>query len=149
LPSKETAEPYLSLPAVDDPASAEVGVILMGLDGEQLLAGLGIAALADDPTLVTLVVDRLRHTESLHLPIAAGTRRWRSARIALGAVEHADASPSAAVRQAWANAARAVTAADIGEPGPARHAYLTACWLRRSEVDRCVEERRALPEVAG
>jgi hypothetical protein len=176
LPNKETADPYLSLPAVDDPASVEVGVILMGLDAERLLTGLGMATLADDPasveagvilmgldagttaftedpTLITLMVDRLRHEVPPGLPIdaviATGTRRWHSARIALRAVEHAGTSPSAAVRQAWANAARTVAAADLGEPGPACRAYLTACWLRRSEVDRCMEERRALPEVTA
>lgn len=131
-----------SLPAVNDLSSTEVGVILMGLDAERLLAGLGLATLADDPALVTLVVDQVRHHAfepvTLNAVLAAGARRWRSARAVLAATDR-DASMSAALRQMWTRALGVVTAADVGETGPASRAYLAACWLRRTEVDRCTE----------
>lgn len=133
-----------SLPAVDDPPSTEVGVILLGLDAERLLAGLGLATLADDPALVTLVVDQVRHDTfepvALDTVLAAGARRWRSARAALAATDR-DAATSAALRRRWTRVLGVVTAADIGETGPACRAYLAACWLRRTEVDRCAEHR--------
>lgn len=142
-----------ALPAVDDPASTEVGVILMGLDAPRLLAGLGIATLADDPTLVTLMVDRVRHDVPGDLDIdgliATGARRWHTARRALASVDRSRAAPSAALRQAWAQASRAVDAADLGRPGPAGRAYLTACWLRRTEVDSWVAEHQNIPDIAS
>src|SRR5262249_11046326 len=58
-PTRSTTSPWrlplsdgvFSFPAVDDAPTTEVGVILMGLDAERLLAGLGTAALGDDPAL--------------------------------------------------------------------------------------------------
>ncbi|MER6800196.1 DUF6187 family protein, partial [Amycolatopsis mediterranei] len=48
------------LPDVEAPAAVEAGVILLGLDADRLLAGLGLARLADDAALVTQVVDQAR-----------------------------------------------------------------------------------------
>lgn len=135
-------DPRFSLPAVDDPASTELGVILLGLDADRLLAGLGMAALSGyshDTATVTLLVDLAMHGvpdgRPLGAAVAAGTRRWRAARPALSA-GYPGGTPSAAPRQAWAQAYRVVAAAGAGKPGSATHAYLTACWLRRNEVDR-------------
>lgn len=138
-----------SLPAVDDPASTETGVILMGLDAERLLTGLGLAVLADDPAYVALAVDHLRHGVAPHPSMAAvlaeGSRRWQSVRAAMDAAG-ARTRTSGSPRQAWEHARRAVDAigtghgprtGGLGETGPATRAYLAACWLRRHEVDRC------------
>jgi Family of unknown function (DUF6187) len=140
-----------SLPAVHDPPSVEVGVILLGLGAERLLAGLGVAALGDDPARVTLLVDQLRHglptLTRLDSVIEDGARRWGSARTALTAADRGG-RVSAAVRQAWSAGADLVATAELGDAGPATRAYLTACWLRRTEVDRYLEDRHALPLVA-
>jgi Family of unknown function (DUF6187) len=140
-----------TLPAVDDPASVEVGVILMGLDVERLLAGLGVAALGDDATLAMLVVDQARHGIPPDLTMSAlvsgGARRWRAARSGLAAADPGG-PPSAAVRRAWARAVETVATADLPDWGPASRAYLTACWLHRVEVDAYVEDLDAVPQVA-
>jgi hypothetical protein len=140
-----------SLPAVDDPASVEVGVILMGLDAERLLAGLGVAALGDDATLAMLVVDQARHgiPPDLTMPalVAGGAQRWRAARPGLVAADPGGAQ-SAAVRRAWARAAETADAAAPPDWGPASRALLAACWLRRTEVDGYLEELDAVPQVA-
>lgn len=124
------------LPDVDAPASTEGGVILMGLEADRLLAGLGLATVADDPTQVTMVVDQARHGAVRGLTMDAllrlGAERWRRARAALDTA----ALTSAALRQVWVQAEQAVDKADVGELGPASRAYLTACLLRRAEVDR-------------
>jgi hypothetical protein len=150
LSEREPFDTRFSLPAIDDPASVEVGVILMGLDAERLLAGLGVATLGDNPAVVTMVVDQVRHgvPADLTLPgvLATGAGRWRSARAALAAADPGGA-PSAAVRRAWTQAADLVDAAGI-EAGPASHAYLAACWLRRSEVDGYLEDHHAVSQVA-
>lgn len=139
-----------TFPGVDDPASTETGVILMGLDADRLLAGLGLATLADDPTRVTMVVDQARHAAAPGLTMDAlvslGTARWRLARPAVDEVAGA-IKASAALRQLWAVALQAVGTAGVGEVGPASRAYLAACWLRRIEVDRLLEGHR-VPEVA-
>ena len=156
MSSEEPFDTRFSLPAIDDPASTEVGVMLMGLDTERLLAGLGVAALADDPAMVTLLVDQVRHGAtigmSMRTVVAAGARRWRSVRPALEAAGRTGAM-SGAVRRMWQLALAAVNDAEVGDLGPASRAYLAACWLRGSEVDRHlaaghVEVRHAVPEVA-
>jgi hypothetical protein len=128
------ADTRFSLPAVDDPASTEAGVILMGLDAAALLAGLGLAALAEDATAVTLLIDQIRHEGEIRLTrdhlVAAGAQRWRAERDAL---QKADTRP-APLRQAWARAYQAVAGRHAG--GPAITAYLTACLLRRAEMER-------------
>jgi len=128
------ADTRFALPAVDDPASTEIGVILMGIEAVQLLAGLGLAALAEDPAGVTLLVDRARHGGAACLTLgqlaAVGVARWRAERDA-----HQLAwTGSTALRQAWAQVYRAVTDQQAG--APATVAYLTACWLRSAEIDR-------------
>ena len=138
MPSDHAADPLFSLPAVDDSASTEIGVILLGLDAEQLLAGLAVAGLADDPAAVTLLVDHARHSGVASLPVgllvAVGVRRWRAVRASLIAAgqDEFGASP----RLAWARAYSALAQAGIGELGPATAVYLTACLLRHTEMDR-------------
>jgi Family of unknown function (DUF6187) len=123
------------LPAINDPASTEVGVILMGLDAAQLLAGLGLAALAEDPTAVTLLIDQIRHGGeariSLGYLVTLGVHRWRAER---DAHRPAGALPAAPLRQAWAQAYQAVV--DRQAAAQATTAYLTACWLRSAEIDQ-------------
>jgi hypothetical protein len=143
-----------SLPAVDDPPLTEIGVILMGLDPERLLAGLGLATLADAPAQVALAVDQARH-DALHLTmdalVDAGIRVWRSARTALAEAGQ-DVSVSASLRQDWARTLRTVAGVELGTAagqfGPAGRAYLTACWLRRAEIDRR-SARPAVPQTPG
>jgi hypothetical protein len=132
------------MPSVDSPASTEVGVILLGLDAERLLAGLGMATLADDPTAVALSVDHVRHGVAAIAPSAealveAGCLRWTAASGALAALAP-ELSGSASPRQAWPKAERLVETLDPLGTGPACRAYLTACWLRRNEIDRWVED---------
>ncbi|QFU93279.1 DUF6187 family protein [Amycolatopsis sp. YIM 10] len=128
-----------SLPAVDGSASAEVGVILMGLDARRLLAGLGLASLFDDPGQVTLAVDHARHDAplrfSLDALVAAGTTRWLAARDALASAG-GPAPDSASLRLAWEQTLRLLGDCDLDPAGPSTVAYLAACWLRREEIDR-------------
>jgi len=132
-----------AMPSVDAPASTEVGVILLGLDAERLLTGLGLATLADDPATITLSVDHVRHGAALRFTTAAlveaGSRRWAAASTALAEATEG-LHPSASPRQAWPQAERAINTVDPLTTGPASRAYLTACWLRRDEIDRWVEE---------
>ena len=138
MSSEDPADTVFSLPAVDDPASTEAGVVLMGLDTERLLAGLAMASLADDAGTVALLVDEAQHRGSVSLSadmlVAAGIRRWRAVRASLPAAGFADhgASP----RLAWVWAYDALARCDAGGVGPAAAVYLTACMLRHSEVDR-------------
>jgi hypothetical protein len=125
------------LPSVDQPAATETGVILAGLDTDRLLAGLGVSSLGGDPTMVTLLVDQLRHGGgelTIDVALRIGAHRWHTVRPALAAAGHGT-SVSGSVRQAWAAAMRVVAAADIGALGPAGQAYLAACWLRRDGID--------------
>jgi hypothetical protein len=132
------------MPFVDDPPSTEVGVMLLGLDVRRLLAGLGLAALTDDPAAVALSVDHVRHGAPLRLDtqtlVAAGRSRWLAARAAIDEAAR-DLPGQASPRQAWPGAERAVGTVDPAATGPAVRAYLTACWLRGEEIDRVVEER--------
>jgi hypothetical protein len=150
LSEHEKVDTRFAMPAVDHPALTEVGVILSGLDIDRLLAGLGLADkhISDDPetdgdpAMVALVIDRLRHDDSAAMAeaVAAGACRWLSTRPALAAVDRGP-SVSASIRQAWQRALRTVLAADHGagpEISPALQAYLAACWLRHTEVDRVV-----------
>jgi hypothetical protein len=144
MSSQDGFDGRFSLPAVDDSPMSETGVILMGLDADRLLAGLGLATLADDPGQVALAVDQARH-DALHMTMDAlidtGAGVWSSARPALAAANRG-VTVSASLRQAWAQTLRTVAATQPGR-GPAGRAYLTACWLRRAEVD----ERSARPRV--
>jgi hypothetical protein len=139
-----------SLPGVDDPPLTEIGVILMGLETDRLLTGLGAAAETDDdPARVTLLVDQLRHgaRPGLTDALAAGARRWRSARPALAAADPGGPPQTAAIRTLWTKTLGTVTAARVGPPGAAGQAYLAACWLRRTDVDRFLEDRHGVPEL--
>ncbi|WP_436497742.1 DUF6187 family protein [Actinokineospora sp. HUAS TT18] len=125
-----------TLPALDAPPSTETGVMLLGLDPERLLACLAVVTLADDPGQVAMLVDHVRHGGAhLTMPdlVAAGASRWRDIRPGLAA---ADPSPtvSASVRQTW-DRTHATIAAEFTDTGPACLVYLTACWLRRADID--------------
>ncbi|WP_308355552.1 DUF6187 family protein [Streptomyces sp. ODS05-4] len=139
--ASETAgdDPRFALTPVDEPAMTETGVMLMGLEAERLLAGLGLATLADDPAQVLLAVDRVRHgvraTMTFEALVGAGARRWREARPVLAATGGAAAAP-VALRRAWDETLRLFAHCDLGAPGPATTAHLAACWLRRDEIDR-------------
>ncbi|MFD9893992.1 DUF6187 family protein [Amycolatopsis sp. NPDC059027] len=151
-PDPAAYDTRFSLPSIDDPASTEIGVILMGLAAERLLAGVGLACLADDPALVTLAVDQAHHGALDRLGTAAlveaGRTRWRSVRPAIEAGPEVTAAGS--LRQEWDRTTERVTAAVPGL-GPASAAYLTACWLRRADVDRLAvgrpEPEGAVPDV--
>ncbi|MGW3959587.1 DUF6187 family protein [Amycolatopsis sp. NPDC005003] len=133
----EPVDSRFALPDVDAPADVEIGVILLGLDADRLLGGLGLARIADDPALVTQLVDQARHGAGgfdLAGLVALGREHWRSLRSALG---EAGGTP-ASLRQEWAKAAGRVAAAVPGS-GPASIAYLTACALRRADVDACAD----------
>jgi hypothetical protein len=127
-----------SLPAIDDPASTEAGVFLMGLDAELLLAGLGVAAIADDYSAIALLADQARHGGAVNVGIdqlvSAGVHRWRAVRAALVAAGPRR-SGSASLRHEWAQAYRALAHSEIAAGGPASVVYLTACWLRSAEID--------------
>lgn len=138
-----TQDGAFAMPAVDQPAEIETGVILAGLDAARLLAGLGAASLADDVTLVTLLVDQVRHSGggelTMHELHELGARRWRDVRAALGAA--ATVAPlSGSVRQSWERAMRVTISADIGAIGPGSQAYLAACWLRHEAIDELVSQ---------
>lgn len=153
MPSEPELDTRFTLPAVDDPPLTETGVILMGLDAERLLTGLGLANLADDPALVALSVDQLRHSGVQRLPVrallAAGARCWLAVRGALRAAGEG-ATLSGSPRQAWGGALHLVRTAGPLEAGPATVAYLAACWLRRREVDGCAAATaRAAGEATG
>ncbi|MBE1502111.1 hypothetical protein H4696_009211 [Amycolatopsis lexingtonensis] len=130
-----------ALPEVDAPAATEVGVILLGLEADRLLAGLGLARLADDPALVTQVVDQARHgVPDAGLPglLETGRQQWRSLRAALGAPP--STSTPGSLRREWDRASARVAAAVPGA-GAASLAYLTACVLRRADVDRIADRK--------
>jgi hypothetical protein len=135
----ESFDTRFSLPACDDPPSTEIGVIVLGLPAEQLLAGLGMATLADDPAAVAMVIDQVSHRGSASITadhlIAVGLDRWRSvqpALDALGAANHGVTS----LRHAWGNAFGALSRCEIGARGPAAAVFLTACWLRAEEIGK-------------
>ncbi|EME51943.1 DUF6187 family protein [Amycolatopsis decaplanina] len=136
------SEPYdsrFTLPSIDDAPSTESGVILMGLDAERLLAGVGLARLADEPALVALAVDQARHdaldlgTDAL---IEAGILRWRAVRPLIEAGPEMTAVGS--LRREWEHATARVAATVTGL-GPASVACLAACWLRRDDIDDMAE----------
>ena len=131
-----------TLPMVDGSALAEAGVVLMGLDAERLLAGLGLAASDEDAGQVALRVDESRHAVAGCAPfevlVDAGARRWHAARAALAAANRGRPA-SASLRQAWDGALAGVARY---EQQPAVRAFLAACWLRREDVDRCAARCR-------
>jgi hypothetical protein len=138
------------LPDLDSSAGEEAGVILLGLDPDRLLAGLGFAGLADDPALVTQVVDRARHgvfsTGHAEL-VTSGALHWRRLKAAVEAVP--GKTPSGGMRREWRDTADRVGAAVPGA-GPAVRSYLTACWIRRDEIERLCDREElhdVVPEV--
>jgi hypothetical protein len=148
--TEEDYDTRFGMPDIDDPATTEAGVIMMGLTADRLLAGLGFAALAEDPATVALVVDQARHGALSAIPvdllIDAGADRWRRARPAMSAA-CPNETHGGAVRRLWARTYAAARDA-VGELGPGLLAYLVACWMRRVEVDRWVEEHRGVSQVA-
>jgi hypothetical protein len=140
------SEPYdsrFTLPSIDDAPSTEAGVILLGLDAERLLAGVGLARIADEPALVALAVDQARH-DALNLGIdaliEAGITRWRAVRPLIEAGPAVTAAGS--LRKEWEQTTAKVTATVAGL-GPASVTCLAACWLRREDVDKFAEHGRA------
>jgi len=128
-----------SLPSVDEDPDTELGVLLMGLRPERLLAALGVASEDDDPATTMLVADQLHHDArpgmTFAAAVAAGGDRWRAARPLLSAAAPEAATRSAALRRLWATAMDTVTAAVVA-PGRAERVYLAACWLRKDEIDQ-------------
>lgn len=130
------------LTGLDDPAATEVGVVLLGMAVPRLLAGLGLAALADDPGRVAVAVERLHHglapLDAAGLG-GAGAAAWRAARPVLAAALPVP-GPPAALRRTFDRVHAALDPAS-GRPavlpgiGPASRVYLAVCWLRRAEVD--------------
>lgn len=148
----ESYDTVFSLPAVDDDPDTEIGVLLMGFGPERLLAGLGVASggLAADPASATMYVDQLRHDarddHTFAAALAAGADRWRAARTGFAEVLAGPGEWSAALRQQWAAATTAFAAARDLAPAlrtgnDAERVYLVACWLRREEITRTVEEQ--------
>lgn len=134
-----------SLPSVDEDPDTELGVLLMGLGAERLLAGLGVVAPGDDPATATLLVDQLRHDARPDLTLAtaltAGGERWLAARPGLVAAAPVAESRSAALRRLWSAAMDTVCAAGVTHDR-AERVYLTACWLRRDEIDELAKHDR-------
>lgn len=127
-----------SLPAVDEDAETELGVLLMGMTPERLLAGLGVAGDTVDPAAVTIVVDQLRHDArpewTFAAALAEGAARWRAARQRLVAAAPTAAFQSAALRRQWSSAVAVVATADVADCA-AQRVYFAACWLRRDHID--------------
>ena len=138
--SAERVDLRFEMPAVNDPPETEVGVILLGLDADRLLAGLGMASLAEDAGRIAAAVDRVRHGKpgaDADALLRAGVEYWLRMRPVLEAA-YPSPSRSASVRQAWGRAFGALGPSVLGPVGVAARVYLTACWLRRSEVDALV-----------
>lgn len=134
-PAGAAADTRFDMPAVDDPAETEVGIILLALDADRLLAGLGMASAAEDPGRVAIAVDLLRHQRlDVDGMVGAGAGYWRAMRAAVAAA-YPEPAFSASVRQSFTRAFRALGTPALGRVGLATRVYLTVCWLRRAEVD--------------
>lgn len=155
--SEPRYDTIFSLPSVDDDPDTEIGVLLMGLGPERLLAGLGVACgdAGLDAAAVTLLVDQLRHgtrpDRTFDDAVEAGARRWLLAREASDAADLGTGTRSAALRKLWAAAAEALAASAARAPqlrttGAAERVYLTACWLWPEEITQIAEENGVLPE---
>ncbi|MEJ2888613.1 DUF6187 family protein [Actinomycetospora aeridis] len=129
----------MSLPGEDAAPDEEAGVVVLGLDAEALLLGLGLAALRgdeggdDDPALVATTVDLVRHG----VPDAPGRDELLARGAACWSARRPDFAPATtapavgSVRAAWA-ALRDLP--DATAP-PAVRTYLVACWIRRADID--------------
>lgn len=141
LAENGSGDTCFSLPACDDHPSTEIGVVVMGLPAVHLLAGLGGSVLADDAVQATLLVDYLRHGGAYAVTfgqlIEAGASRWGAVRPGLANVGLVRRYP---LRQAWNQAYTAVSRL-TSPAGTAAAVYLTACWLRESEVEEYVATR--------
>jgi len=154
-------EPYdtvFSLPSVDDDPDTEIGVLLMGLGPERLLAGLGVACRepAADAATVTMLVDQLRHgaraDTTFGQAVAAGIARWRLACEAIAAADLDLGRRPAGLRELWRSAVAALSAGAAEDDrlrttGAAERVYLAACWLRPEEITTMTEEHGVLPEL--
>jgi hypothetical protein len=157
----EVYDTNFSLPSVDDDPDTEVGILLMGLGPERLLAGLGVASRelvptagsTADPATVTLLVDQARHGMADFAGlVAAGARRWRHAREGFRAANLVPDLRSASLRQVWASASAALAsgaevAPQLRTDSAAERVYLIACWLRPEEITTIAEEHVVLPEL--
>ena len=128
-----------TLPDVDAPPEVEVGVMLLGMDADRLLTGLGLASIADDAGRVAVTVERLRHGGSAGALSATellveGARRWTEVRPVLAAACPVPSS-SASIRRSWEATSRALDVPHLAGTGPATRVHLTTCWLRHVEVD--------------
>jgi len=154
----EQYDTLFSLPSIDDDPDTELGVLLMGLGPDRLLAGLGVAGRdpTADPATVTLLVDQLRHGARAELmfsdAVAAGARRWQVACEGFVAANLSLGLRSAALRRLWESAADMIAAFSDATPqlrttGAAERVYLIACWLRLAEIATIAEEHVVLPEL--
>lgn len=129
----ENLASYSAFPSIDDDPLTEIGVILMGLDDQRLLAGLGIAESVDEPSIATLLVDQARHgvleSASLSDLVERGSDRWRVVRPTL-MKSRGEAMISGALRQVWTEAFRVVAECEVDWTNTTEVTYLTACWLR-------------------
>jgi hypothetical protein len=136
-----------SLPACDDPPSTETGVIVMSLPPRELLACLGLTALAGDPAAVTLLTDHIRHAGAVRLSfsqlVEAGLAHWHAAKAELPA-DGVPRPSTANVREGWSRTHQAVSRRSTADSPAA--VFLTACWLRAGEIDR-EEAAHDVPEV--
>jgi hypothetical protein len=129
-----------ALPDVDASGATEAGIILLGLDADRLLAGLAVARFADDPALVTQVVDQARHGSAefgLGGLLESGRQHWLSLRDRVG--DPPSTSSPGSLRREWERRLDFVAAAVPGA-GAGTIAYLTACALRGTEVDQLAAE---------
>ena len=132
----ERHDSRFALPDVDAPGATEAGIILLGLDADRLLAGLALARLADDPALVTQVVDQARHGSArfgLGGLLESGREHWLALRDQVG--DPPSTSSPGSLRREWERRLDLVAAAVPGA-GAGTIAYLTACALRGTEVDQ-------------
>lgn len=150
-PETDQHDTRFGLPDLEADPDTEIGVILMGLRPERLLAGLGVAATTPDAGTATLLVDQLRHDarpgSTFADAVTAGAGRWRAVRSALLAAAQDGGVRSAALRQLWAGAATTVASAGLAGLGPAERTYLAACWLRRVEIDHSLEDDHVSSEL--
>jgi hypothetical protein len=68
-----------------------------------------------------------------------GADRWKLCREVIAGFDDGRRRPGSP-REAWFQVSQTVAAAFGGSVGPATRSYLAACWFRREELDRRVNE---------